>query len=262
MYKYLSITLFFIVLILGGFLFWSTYCNSQTETELNNQISQLQGIVQETETAFSVMAIEVKDLTTLNKDLQTIIERKNEDIVALSRAVLTWKNKYFEIKNAQDSIVDDNGNPTDLSPDCEACLEGKRFRVDFEQEKDNLKISGFTLTNPGEAALLLEWTKPLTLDVILSKDKRGYFHLYLDPNTENVVPSELSLLVDSSVLEKWYEKFSINSGLYVGKGVFSSIGLGYNFKDVNVSFSTGFFYDGQSSFQVYGVNVGWYPWKR
>ena len=263
MYKYVSIVLVGCLGTLGVFYVVEKRGNDKAQEQLNNQISKLQGVVKETETAYSSRAIEAENLKSSNSELNKKIKDRDENIAALGNAVLEWKDKYYKISDAHGSVVDPNGNPTVIPPVCEDALKDKRFRVDFDQTQDNIQVKGYTLTNPSEAYINLHWTRPLNLEVILTKDKDNHYKVYIDPKSANIVPTELSLKVDESVLEyKWFQKIQFNGNLDFGQGVLTTIGVGYDILD---NFSIGpnivFLYDGGSLKRLYGVSTVWYPFR-
>lgn len=263
MYKYLSILLGLGLLVLGGFYLWERHSNSVAQTALNNEIAKLEGTIRETETASSVRALEIEDLKSKNKDLQKVIDQRDEEVAALGEAVLKWKTKYFQIKDATGTVVGGDGTTVvEIPADCQTCLKDLRFRVDFNEEKDYLKIEGFTLTNPAYAELSVGWTRELKLTFLLTK-KDDNFRLYFDSNTPDLIPGELTLKVDPSVFErKWYEKLGVSSSVSVlGDGVVFSLSAIYDITDnmfvgPNVAL---FPHDGVGT--AYGAIFGWYPFR-
>jgi hypothetical protein len=262
-YKFLSILL--AIVIVGGGIFYGfeRHSNAKKRRALTNQIAELEGVVKETETAYSRRAVEVDNLKLENEDLRNRIEDRDEEVVALSEAVLRWKNKYFKIKNAKQTVVIIEGGPEGLDPNCEECLAGVRLRVDFADEQDPWRVSGFTLTTPAEAEVAIEWTRGLNLSLVLTKDKDDLFRVYLDTDSPDLIPADLKLSVDPSILEKrWYEKIGIGSDLTVGEGVVSSVKIVY---DVFDNWSLGpvimLNYDGNELRKTYGVSTTWYPFR-
>jgi hypothetical protein len=245
MYKYLSILLG--VLILGGGIFYSfeRYSNAKKRKELSNQIAVLEGTIKETETAYSK------------------INDRDEEVVMLTETVLKWKSIYFEIKDATEKVVDEEGVEVVLSPDCDFCFVGRRFMVAFDEKQDPLRVHGHTMTNPPEATVNIEWIRDIQLTLILTKGEDDLFRIYLDSNTSDIVPTELRLLVDPSILDKkWYEKIGMNNYVVVGEGVGSSLSIMYDFFDHwSLGPSVFLYYDGQDLKKLYGISSVWYPFR-
>jgi hypothetical protein len=262
MFKYLSGILLLVCLVLGGFYLWEKKSHLKTKIELENELTQLQGIVQETKTAYSRQALELQNLKVNNSELQKIIKDKDETIFAISQVALKLKDKAFEDKNVNVTVLDPDGNPVSLPATCEECLKNVRLKVEFNQGDDLIGVSGYTLTNPGYAFAKVVWKRPLQMNLVLTRTKTEKFKVYLDAGSD-AIPSELDLKFDPSVFEKkWYEKISVVGGVGIGKGLLSSLGLGYEFIDkIVVGPSFHLYYDGIEARKLYGANVTWFPFR-
>lgn len=262
MYKYVSAVLLLLLLCLGvvfGYHYWQW---SGDRKELKEALSKSQKMQKETETAYSRLAIENKNLKASKKDLQDVIEQRDEEVLALTQATLRLKNKTFKVDDAKESIVNKEGDEVKDS----SLLKGedKRQKVEFTKTKDELRVSGYTLTNPPFAEVTVSWVKDLKLDVILTKDKDDKYRVYVDSKNSTAVPTDISLQVDPSVLERaWYENISFGADLIFGEtGAGLSLRGQYN---LNQSWSLGpaflLFYDGDNAETFYGASIGWYPWR-
>jgi hypothetical protein len=262
MWKYLSILLAGLLVVSGIFYIVERSSNKKVRRELNNEIAKLEGVVKETETAYSRRALEVRDLEIKNKDLSVKIKDRDEKITALGEAVLKWKGKYFKIKGTQ-SVVDSDGNETSLDLECRECLIGKRFIVGFDETKDHWRVWGNTITNPPEAEINISWASGLRLSFILTRNEDDTFRLYLDSDSPDLVPAELELAIDPSVFEKkWYEKIGVGLDIGVGEGVYSAVQLHYDiFDDLFVGPKLIWTYDGNKLRKLYGATFGWYPFR-
>jgi len=262
MYKYLSIILGVLILVCASFYAYERYSHAKTRKNLNNQIAQLSDTLKETETAYSKLAIETNEIVLQNEELQKIIDDRDEEIISLSEIVLKWKNKYFEIKDAQQDIVDHDGNPVDLDEICQECFSNNRFKVSFDQTKDYLRIYGNTFTNPPEAYINLEWVKDIVFNLILAKNDDIY-RIYLDTNNSDIVPIDIKLKIDSSVYDtKWYERIGIFGNISVGDGLMTSVGSNiFIFDDFLFGPILSTTYDGNNIKKYYGLNIGWFPFK-
>jgi hypothetical protein len=264
-YKVLSGILGIFLVISGCFYLYQKHVNDNLQKSLYNKISTLEGLVQETEKGWSERGVEIENLKTQNRDLQNIITARNEEIVSLNDISLRWKNKYFEIKDAKQTVVSSDGKTiVEVPADCQSCVSGIRLRVDFQQIKDYLKVTGHTVTNPSYAEVDIEWIRDIKFTLILTKDKRDHFRVYLDSKESDIIPSSLDLKIDPSVFEKkWYEKISINSHLMVGTtGLVGGLGLNYDFIDnIYVGPAASVVFNGKDMYTFYGINGGWYIFK-
>ena len=263
MWKFLSMFLGVCLLIAVGVGIYLERSAKSASKELNNQIAKLEGMVKETESAYSARGLLIDDLESANKDLQKVVDSRDEEVAVLGEVVLQWKKKYFDIKNATGTVVGNDGTTVvEVPADCQTCLKDLRFRVDFDKIQDYLKIVGHTLTNPAEAQFEVSWERQLKLSFILTK-KDDNFRLYFDSNTPDLVPGELTLKVDSSVFEKrWYEKIGIGLDVAVGPGVLSGVKVFYDITDdIYLGPNVDFFYDGDKLRTLYGASFGWYPFR-
>lgn len=250
-YKLLSVVLAGLLVAGGVFYGIERYTHAKQRRELTNQIAELEGVIQETETAFSRRAVETSNLKLKNKELQTKIEDRDEEAVALTETVLKWKTKYIKVKNATETVVDTDGDPN--------TTDDIRLRVDFAQIEDPIKVSGFTLTNPPEAEITIEWMRDLKLSLILTKDKNDLFRIYLDTDSTDVVPADLRLTVDPSILDRrWYEKIGVDGAVAAGEGIAFMVGLRYDvFDNWAIGPALMMHYDGNKLRKTYGISTTW-----
>lgn len=198
--------------------------------------------------------MEASNLKAQNKDLQKQIKAKGERILAQSTIALKPKDQTVQF--------DKEATKETTSPD-------NRTRVDFEKVQDNLKIKGFTLTNPAEASVSLQWLAALNLELVLTKGEAGNYRVYID--SQNAVPIALTLRVDPSVnAKRWFERISLSaSGAFgnsligpVSFGGLASVGVGYQISNkVNVGLNVSAVYTG-NVFLFYGATLTWYPFAQ
>jgi hypothetical protein len=247
---------------MGGFYAYERYEHNKERVALNNELAKTQGMLKDTQTAYSSAGVEASNLKAQNDDLEKKIKDRDEKIGAAGQAVLQWKDKYYKIVNATGAVVDNSGAVTTVSSACQAELKDKRFKVSFSQDQDNTNISGFTLTNPDYAEVTLKWTKPLNLNIILAKNPDNTFRLYIDPSDPNLVPTKLNLTVDPSVFARsWYENLAVGVDLGMNTGVMSSFRLGYEFSNWLVGPFMAMTYDSKFN-KYYGISVGWFPFRK
>ena len=262
MYKILAGIL--VAIIVGGSVFYliDRYSKNKRFSELHNEIAKLEGIVQETEFAYSRRGIELDNLKLNNKALRKIIKDRDEDIVALTETNLRLKKKIIEIENASGEIVGEEGEPVEL-PENDPCkLCEKRFKVSFDKTEDYLRVSGHTLTNPPYAQVSIEWARDLQLSVILTKNKEDRFRIYLDSENSDFVPTELKLSVDPDILKyRWYENIGFSADIAIGEGFGSSVKAIYNFENWAIGPAFMMYYNGKKLKKLYGVTAIWFPFR-
>jgi len=124
-------------------------------------------------------------------------------------------------------------------------------------------VTGFTLTNPPEAEVKLEWVEDLKLELNLTKDDDGNFRVYTD--SEDFQIGDIVLKIDPEVLEtRWYERISFGADLAAGEyGAMLSLRPGYDvLEELNVNLLFVVLYDGASAKTFYGAGVNWFPWRK
>lgn len=249
-----------------GYL-WQKHKHDEQVRQLNNKLAETQQLIKETNTAFSSAAIELENLKAQNKDLQKVIEKNKEKVFAMTDIALQWKDKYYEIKDGKQTNVDESGSqPASVPSECESCLSKVRTRIDFDHTKDNLRITGFTLTNPAYISLKLDWIKDLELNLVLTKNDQGNFKVYIDSKNSDFTPVALSLKVDPSILDKkWYEKIALGVDIGASQfGLSSSFRAMYGIKHnlyLGPAVSLSVLFTGQVA-PFYGLSVLWSPFMR
>ena len=261
MHKFIYGFLATVILVVSGLYACERYSSNKKIRDYNNELSRLEGVVKETETAYSRRAIEVGDLEVSNKELRKKIEDRDEEVLSLAAVNLRLKNKIIEIANASEPIVAPEGNETELTPDCATCLEGKRFKVDFYYGGDFFKFEGFTLTNPAEANMDFQWTRDIKLTLVLAKGAKDTFRIYVDSENSDIETSDLTLKVDPNILKRrWWENFNLIVGAAVGEGISSFVGVNYEFfEKYSVGPMFSMYFDGGKLRKMYGVSFVWYP---
>jgi len=262
MWKYFSFFLIAGILVLGGFYLFERYSHAKTRKEFNNQVTELQGTLKETETAYSMLAILKDNLKTSNEELRKIIEDREEEVAVLSEINIKLRDRIVEITDATSSVEDSNGNPIEIESDCEECLKDKRFRVDFIAGDDLLDIQGYTLTNPSFVDISFKWRRDIKLNLILTK-KNEKFRIYVNSEGSDVESAKLSLSVDPNVFKnKWYQKIGFGTSIGIGSGVQSSVGAYYEItNDWTIGPLFTFQYDGNKFGTFYGAQALWFPFR-
>lgn len=268
-YKYILVTTGVVFLAVVAVLLLKVKSLENENRQMASRLVSLQQNVKESETAMSSLSNKNKDLEDLlkkgegnNKELLDIIKEKDEQIWSLEQVALRWKDKYFEIKNATETIISNDGNQ--VSDSCKDELKNTRFRVDFSQDKDFVGIAGHTLTNPAEAFVNVKFLRNIVLTLVLTKTRNNQFRAYVDTNNSDVVPVNLSFNLDESIFEKkWYEKFTVGSAVGIGNGFNAMFDVKYEILN-NLALGPAYMYtfDGDKTLNFYGVSASWAPFLR
>lgn len=259
-----SIGLGILVLILsslGVFLF-SKYSEEQkARLEAQNRIAEQSEVIRESQQTWSRLATQYEDLdrrlSEINEDLSKKITKRGEEITSLSTALT--KIRPIVIRFPEENIVQEP-------------QENGRIRVSFDRTEDPVRIHGFTLTDPAEAEVSVEFVRPLRLTSVITQRPDGSWNSYFDTDWENLEIEQVSTTVNPlpQTVESLGRGFIL--GLQAQMGVVRPIdSFGGNISllyetSTNRKFTIGPTFgissmDGQSRFQV-GLATQFRLWRR
>lgn len=229
-----KIGVFSLICIIAILIFRMSMDNNRAEKariNAQNRIAELSLVVKENERTFSRLAQERNDaLSELNNrvpELAEIIRQRDEQILSLTHAIANVRpiNVVIRDEGANES---EQQNPDGSS----------RSRVDFDTiHEDFIRIHGFTLTNPAEANLSMEFVRPINFTVATTQlpDRSWRTYLHSDwPNLEiGQIESQITPLEQVETSRRsWVADFEI--GLWGAAGVSGDVGVlgleaGYDF---------------------------------
>lgn len=236
--------------------------NAQQVVDAHNQIAQLSRTIQENENTWARLTQERDDqmaqLQAQNNDLAQVIQSRNEQIASLTDIVANFRPIH---------IIAQGQAATETT-------QNERVRVDFDQtHSDYLRVAGHTLTNPAEAALDIQFTRPLHLTIVSTQTEDGAWNTHVQTDYEDLQIDEIDASINprvaanSVVLQQqehhgWEDGFQV--GLFGGVGTSGNSGqlglsLGYDFSSVEIDLlGSGVVYSGGSDIIV-GAEVSIHP---
>lgn len=249
------------VLALGGgafgtYFFLKTKAVVQRETEARvsaqNTIAQLSRTVKEGERTWSRLAQEKEiEISGLNEDLEDALSRIRER----DERITTLTEVNAALRGVRVIVRPDNVHQ---SPEPSEPGEAERVRVEFDQVwEDFMRVSGFTLTNPAEAEIHVDYTRPVRISVITTQRPDLSWDTYVSTDIPNLeigdIQSQVNPLSRPQEVSRWYENIYVGIGAGIGGGTnaagFGLIEIGYDFGDMEIGiFGTGIGYDGGASF--------------
>ncbi len=248
------VTLAFAGLAAFGF---SSYLKFKKEEErrieAQNEIARQSKVIQESKDSWSRLAQQkedvIKDLEKTNKDLADRIKEKNEQVLVLSTAIAKFNSIKVIVKDA--TQTDENG----------------RVRVAFDQTVDPINVKGFTLTNPAEAELDVNFVRPLKLTTVVTQRKDGSWKTRIQGDWPNLVIEQIDTIVNPNPVQP----NSFVEGIIVGGGIGTTFSLdgfsgeGFVLYEFDSGIATGPYIGVTSVNGEYGGNFGlklqWKPWK-
>ena len=241
--------------ILLGFTCFMAYKAESKERELKKALVEYTNELARSDSlevvagGWEKRAIEVTKLSKLlekdNDHLLESIDSRDQEIVSLTKSSLKWKGLYISLKNAESVtdtvIVDDMGST--------------RYKVNFSFIDGLNKVQGYTLTNPPEANIKFEWTRPLNLTTVLTKDSYNSWFAYIDSPDTNFVPIDIDVKIDPTVINtnsnSWYNNFWWGLGVAGSStGMGANLGLSYQY---NKNKMFGFTYNYSSTGSLKGI---------
>lgn len=264
LYKYL-----FLVVVLGlvGAIVFGYVKEQSHQAELRalrNQLAAAAETITIKDGLYSRLAVEHDDLKSLlsSKDsditkLKDELKKSKDDILSVSSLVVKWKSAYQSIANAKQTELPSSGPTSGPS----------RLRVDFDKDFGPFIVSGYTLTDPAYAWLMIKQGKPLRLTLALTQQKDKSWRTLVSSSDENVTVDVAISAVNPLVLQpKWYEKISFDATVAGGStqsGFGALLGLGVSYKLGPVSFGPAFFLGISKNVDMYGgLNVKWFPFEK
>lgn len=259
-----SIGLGILVMVLSslGIFLFSKYSEEQkARIQAQNTIAEQSEVIRESQTTWSRLATQYENLderlNQVNEDLGRQITERGEEITTLSNALV--KIRPIVIRFPAENVVQ--------TPE-----EDGRVRVSFDRSVDPVRIHGWTLTNPGEAEVSMEFTRPLRLTSVVTQRPDGSWNSYFDSDWENLEIESMNTTVNPLPQQQEAIRRGFIVGLSARMGVvrpIDSVGA-----DLSVLYETGTrrkftlgptfgvsTVDGESRFQI-GVSTQWRLWGR
>lgn len=252
--KVLIVALLIVVLILG---FRSCAQDHQAESarvEYQNEIAELSRVVQESNDTWSRLAQERSDsfdrLNEILPELADTIRQRDEQIMALARATASIRPIVVRVTEQTGANQSEEPGETPGAP--------SRARVDFDTTHEEfVRIHGFTLTNPAEATVGVEFVRPVNFTVATTQAEDLSWRTYIQSDYPGLSIGEIESQVTPIVRRRGWEH-DIEVGIFGAAAVTGNAGIfgaevGYDFGAVTVGVDAGgITYPGATDFMVGG----------
>lgn len=257
----LSIGVALIGLIFGGVFALKYNKAEEARIEAQNTIAEQSETIQEAEGIASRLATQYEDLQERlresNERLADLIDDRGEEILSLTRAIANLENIRVVVRNP-------------VQVDIEAPDGSVRTRVDFDQEVDPIRVSGFTLTNPAQAELEVAFTRPLNLTSVVTQQEDGSWRSYIESDWPNLEISSIETSVNPlrSVVPRFRERVILGGHLYLTPNRAFDSGGGHIYmlfesetkRSLAIGPSVGISSVGGASRYNVGLQFQWRPW--
>ncbi len=203
-------------------------------TELAIKLATSEQTIEISRGVYATQTREIGDLKELiakvgeeNLGLAEQLRRSRAELLTLGTLVVKWKKAYESLLNSTQT------EEPPVTPG-----DPPRKRVDFVGDLGPIHASGHTLTDPPQAYLKLEQTRPLRLTVAVARNPNGTWSTYTTSSEENMEVEVALSGVDTGILSpKWYQRIWVDVGADFIGDPRGSIGLSYKFDRVSVGAS-------------------------
>lgn len=249
-----------ILLVAGaGFVAWKRHQYEKVQLELRNQIATHEATIEVQKGVYEKKSVEAADLRKLldttkneNAKLGKELDRNKATVLSLTELSLKQRQDYEAKLSAKQTQV------PGVSP-------GQiRTKVEFDKEFGRYQVTGYTLTDPGEAWLRLRQVRPLRLTLAISQLPDKSWRTTVASSEEDTSVEVKLAAVDPLVLSpKWYERLGFM--LQIGGG--TEDGSAAGILGLSVTYDVKQFSMGPSAWVTtrghgfYGASVLWRPFS-
>ena len=231
-----------VALAFGGYFFFANKQirerESQARVSAQNTIAQLSTTMKEGNMTWSRLAqekdIEISSLGDALAEMRTAIQERDERITTLTEINAQLRTIRVVIRRENVTQTPEPGEP-------------ERIRVEFNQVwEDFMRVSGFTLTNPAEAEIQLDYTRPARITVATTQRPDLSWNTWVTTDIPNLEIGEINATVNP--LSRPHEEPDWYDGIYLGVGGMvgvqgqmgeSNFSFGYDFGDLEIGIILG-----------------------
>lgn len=249
------------LLVFGaGFVAWKRHQYEKVQLELRNQIAKHETTLEVQKGLFEKRLVEMGDLKKLldtsqseKAKLLNELEKNKADVLVLSELSVKLRQDYEAKLSAKQSQVPGVAGKT-------------RTKVEFDKDFGPYNVTGYTLSDPGEAWLRLRQLRPLRLTMAVSQLPDKSWRATVASSEEDLAIEVKMAAVNPLVLQpKWYEGigFMIHAGggeLGTNQGAgLLGLSVTYDVKQFTLGPSAWFTTQGH---RFYGASVLWRPFRK
>jgi len=255
-----SIFLFVGLILIIGVFWWKMnkmqedFRESQIASQ--NQIAQLSSVVQESSNSWSRLATQatesneiISQLRDQNSELASLIESRNEGILQMTTAI--GRIRSINIVPQSNEVVQ-TIEPTDDNQE--------RTRVAFDTTQSNyLRVHGFTLTNPAEANIIIDYIRPINFTVVSTQAEDLSWRTYIQSDLEGLEVGEIHSTVNPRLIAPRSRRIEqdLTFGLSAIVGIRGDSGaaqldVGYDFGALELGLVGGVIFSGNADFALGG----------
>lgn len=206
-------------MVAGYFVFKSNNLEREGEearVTAQNRLAEMSGVLKEGEITWSRLAqekeIQLDELRDQIPELIARVEERDEEIQNLTIAMANFRNVRVVVRN--ENVTQETVPTPDGEPD--------RVRVTFDEVwNDFMRVHGFTLTNPAEAEISLDYTRPVRIAVVTTQQEDLSWRTLVSTDIPNLEIGEIESIVNP--LARPHESRSWEDDILLGIG--GSVGV-------------------------------------
>lgn len=239
--------------------YWKYRSYESELARLRNEAAAKDKTTEELKNTYTKLVSENDGLKSSNKDLQKLLDRTNQKLIAEIQSTVYWKGKY-EFVLTHGAGADGGFKP----PAEQAACTDKPKTYTAVQDIGILEITVETFTvDPSYQQKLLvgPGNKPLKLTLDLTRDAHRQWHTHVVSSDERIGVDIGINSVNTEALDlRWYEKLKFRLDVGAGPGVLFGAGASYQFGKFDLGPSVwGTTNGGVKPF--YGISATYAPFK-
>lgn len=228
---------------------------------LRNEVASRDVTVEELKGTYAKLAREDSELKSSNRDLQRLLDKTKQELVAEQQVSLRWKGKYEYLLSHAPS--DAGGFKPPVHQD--ACTPAPRtYTASQDIGLLKLSIDTYTVDPSYQQRLHIEpGSKPLVLTLDLTRDSAGQWRSHVTSSDERI---GVEIGVNSVNVEafqlRWYERIKLHLDLGAGMnggGILGGVGIAYQFGKFELGPTL---WGTTSGHEFGGLNLSWAPFQR
>ena len=231
--KYGALALILLVLVGIGYAYHRVSSYENALADLRNQVAAKDKTIEEQKSEFVKLATENDKLKSSNGDLQKLLDKTKQDVIAESQLSAYWKNRLdFELGHKPVPVGPGSTEPAKPG----ICTENyQTYRGEQDIGLVKLTVDTTTIDPSYKTHLTVSpGSKPLKLTLDLTRDQKKQWRTHVISSDENIgVDIGVNSVNLEPLEEHWYERLKLNGDLALdlrgSGGILAGVGVSYEF---------------------------------
>jgi cell division protein FtsB len=261
-YAALGLITFLLVSTAYGYIRYRSY--ELELARLRNQVASKDQTVEELKGTYTKLSQENDRLKSSSKELQGLLDRTKQDLIAEQQLSVYWKGKYeYMLSHSPAPIPDDGGFKPPAKQDVCTPLP-KLYTATQDIGLLKLTVDTYTVDPSYQQRLRIDpGSKPLKLTLDLTRDSKQQWHTHVVSSDDRIgVDIGLNSVNISPLDLRWYERIRLHADLAAslsGVGLLTGVGAGYQFGPYELGPRVWMTTDGHG---FGGLSLSWAPFMK